>query len=354
MSHFTCLVIGPDHEAQLQPFHEFECTGTDDQYVQDIDKTAEYREEYAADTENMLRGPDGKLHSFFDEHGSWRHEFSKPAPERFDDRRRVRFVPDGYAEVTVPSPEALSFAQWIKDNHGQTAVPFGQKPDLQDQHKYGYVLLDAAGDVIKVIDRTNPNKQWDWYQVGGRWAGFFKLKAGHSGERGESGLMGSCTSEDAGRADQCLKGAIDFAGMRDDAGAKAGELWDRVQQLTGGQKWDSWEAVRERIKPIEEARKFYADQPAVRALKEGDRDQFGWDLDDRLAGTREAYVQRARNRAGCTFAVLHTGEWIERGDMGWFGVVHDEMDEDRWCRVFADLIDGLPDDTLLTVVDCHI
>ena len=27
MSHFTVMVIGPDIADQLQPFHEFECTG---------------------------------------------------------------------------------------------------------------------------------------------------------------------------------------------------------------------------------------------------------------------------------------------------------------------------------------
>lgn len=35
MSHFTVLVIGPNYEEQLAPYHEFECTGCDDEYVQD-------------------------------------------------------------------------------------------------------------------------------------------------------------------------------------------------------------------------------------------------------------------------------------------------------------------------------
>jgi hypothetical protein len=32
MSHFTVMVIGNDVDEQLAPFHEFECTGQDDQY----------------------------------------------------------------------------------------------------------------------------------------------------------------------------------------------------------------------------------------------------------------------------------------------------------------------------------
>ena len=41
MSHFVVLVVGNDIEKQLQPFHEFECTGIDDEYVQDVDITDE-------------------------------------------------------------------------------------------------------------------------------------------------------------------------------------------------------------------------------------------------------------------------------------------------------------------------
>jgi hypothetical protein len=46
MSHFSVLVIGGNVEEQLQPFHEFECTGTDDQYVQEIDQTEEARKNF--------------------------------------------------------------------------------------------------------------------------------------------------------------------------------------------------------------------------------------------------------------------------------------------------------------------
>lgn len=41
MSHFSVMVIGPNVEAQLAPYHEFECTGKSDQYVQNVDETAE-------------------------------------------------------------------------------------------------------------------------------------------------------------------------------------------------------------------------------------------------------------------------------------------------------------------------
>jgi len=39
MSHFSVIVIGDNVEAQLQPFHEYESTGIEDQFVKDIDVT---------------------------------------------------------------------------------------------------------------------------------------------------------------------------------------------------------------------------------------------------------------------------------------------------------------------------
>lgn len=40
--------------------------------------------------------------------------------------------------------------------------------------------------------------------------------------------------------------------------------------------------------------------------------------------------------------------------MGWFAMVSDEKDPDAWEREFSALFDGLPPDTWVAVVDCHI
>ena len=41
--------------------------------------------------------------------------------------------------------------------------------------------------------------------------------------------------------------------------------------------------------------------------------------------------------------------------MGWWGMSSDTEDEkDRFVREFNEMFDALPDDTLLTLVDCHI
>lgn len=49
MSHFTVLVSAKNDEelaAKLQPFHEYECTGIEDQYVVEVDVTDRVKEDY--------------------------------------------------------------------------------------------------------------------------------------------------------------------------------------------------------------------------------------------------------------------------------------------------------------------
>lgn len=337
MSHFTVLVIGPDVERQLQPYHEYECTGTDDEFVKDIDITDEARAAYERSTETRLKARDGSLHSFFDAAGNWRPEFSKADPEAptWDRARRVRFVPEGYEQVEVPTREVEGFDEWVEGYYG-----------------FPPRMVDGASRVIK---RTNPNKKWDWWKIGGRWSGLLKLKPGRGGAKGEPGLMGSHFAKGDDRADQALKGDVDFDGMRDQAGEKAGALWDKANALTGGATWEAWDSVRERMKPdIDGARNFYNGQAAIKALKAGDQEAFGWDLDDTLSGARDAFVQAARDRAITTFALVYRGEWSEKGRMGLFACVDNEMEQSAWNRMFNDLVNGLPDDALLTVVDCHI
>jgi len=55
-----------------------------------------------------------------------------------------------------------------------------------------------------------------------------------------------------------------------------------------------------------------------------------------------------------TFALLKDGEWFEKGKMGWWNVVQDKKDDERWKNEFKNLVQGLPDDTLISIFDCHI
>jgi hypothetical protein len=70
--------------------------------------------------------------------------------------------------------------------------------------------------------------------------------------------------------------------------------------------------------------------------------------------TREEYLNKARCGAGVTFALLRDGGWYECGEMGWWGCVYNKKETSKWNEEFAELIDSLEDDELITIVDCHI
>lgn len=307
MSHFCVIVIGEDAEKQLAPFHEFECTGHNDEFVQDIDITQQAKEEFE------------KSRSDFE-----------------------------------------NIKEFLDDWYGISILAHGEEPDLSDTHKYGYAILDENGEVTKVIDRTNPNKKWDWYIVGGRFQGHLKLKPGATGENGRPSLMGLASGQKMageGFADVAKKGDVDIDVMREAAETKARLKWekaiDAAVKASGKSTWETWESVRSRISDVDEARKTYHAQPEVEAINKAFSDEWFLKVDEFLAPGDE-YVKRAGDGALVTFAVLKDGKWYERGEMGWWACVSNEKSNDEWNSEFAKLIESLPDDTLLTIVDCHI
>jgi len=378
MSHFTVLVIGPDVDEQLGPFHQFECTGLD-RFIQDIDVTDERLEEYRGENTSKIKSPDGTLHCPYDDmfyRDPTEEEATQIGPisgtgcgkgiswttKDWKDGRgyrpKVKFTPDGWEKLEVPTHTLLSFKDWVENDSGTKTVSFGEKPNLENGHKFGFAMLDESGEIAKIVRRTNPNDKWDWYQIGGRWSGLFQLKDGARGKLGDRSLLDKSTDdrEELRRADQCLKADKDFDGMRYQAACKANEKYDKYEEIIrefGILR--SWTSLRDEIGSdnIDEVRKTYKAQPGINELDE----KLGFRMDcwvDQLSCGREAYVQEAERTCFQTYAVLKDGEWFERGEMGWFGMSHNEKDPVEWNGEFLQLIESLPDDTLLTVVDCHI
>lgn len=288
MSHFTVCVVTKEFPTQeliaetLQPFHEFGCTGTDDQYVQNLNITEEDRKEYLNNTTKCYRDKNGKLLSRYN-----KEFFRDPTPSEAKEigfcgsgsngkftynsrdwgdgkgyRAKVKFMPDGYEEVEVKVSELKSFKEWEID-WGRPILTEDEIPDLSDEHKYGWCRVDKNDEVIEVINRKNPNYKWDWWVIGGRWENSIYTK--NSNNPGDS----------------ARKSDIDFDRMIGDFKRKYGN---------------------------------------------------------------ENYI--------FSFAYLIDGKWIEQGEMGWWGAVHNE--DDNWATTSQKILDEIPDDHYLTIVDCHI
>lgn len=374
MSHFVVMVVGDDIDYQLAPFHEFECTGVSDEFVVDVDVTQEAMAEYQKLTESRLRDPQGGLH-----HPYAAEFYRDPTPVEqeildapYEDprqdtilshshrdwgdgrgyRAKIRFVPEGWEMVEVPTSEVEDFPTWVTGYYGGGGlVPAGEEPDLKGQHKYGYVRQLPDG-TYQAIDRTNPNKRWDWYVVGGRWSNRLLLKNGQE-------------------ADSALKGEIDWEAMRQDSYTQALADWDKVNQLRRGQIWETWETVLGRyrdadgkIVDMQAARDEYHNQPALVAMKTNAKTELPekddlwfnltWEPDEYLVD-RETYGQDKANERVAALAYLENREWIQNGTMGWFASSHGEtMTEVEFRTKVWERIQALPDTARLTIVDCHI
>ena len=161
-----------------------------------------------------------------------------------------------------------------------------------DQGQWGYM--------------SNPNARWDWWQVGGRWSGFLHLKNGES-------------------VDEAVVSDIDFSPDREEY--KAALRW--------------WEVCVEG-KPLEDG--------------EDQRDFFNFYKPEYLIeqyGSKEKYAE-SRSEHIPWACLTSDGEWMEKGQMGWFATSDATQESrDNFRQWFMDYIEDHPD-LVITMVDCHI
>ena len=238
MSHFTVLVIGEDPETLLAPYSE-ELT------------VEEYRD----------------------------YEDGKPE----DHWAVAGMIEDG---------------ELAKDFDGWEAFVAAWNLRYSDEPMY----YDSERDQAYTLSTYNPKSKWDWYTLGGRWTGFFKLRDGATGEVGTPRLGGPTPKP--GWFDRARKADID---------------------------WDAMRAQREAEAISEHAQAMAA-----------------------LAGCPPllTWEQRAVGKVGLPFAILTADGWAEKGHMGWFACVTDEKAD--WDQTAADIITASPADAVFSLYDCHI
>lgn len=319
----------------------------------------------------------------------------------------------------------------------QVVEAYHKKYDVQPDEQ-----MFVRNGVMYEWSTYNPKSQWDWYQMGGRWRGFFQLKplasvgdpqslaAQAEARLGEPGTFEHLDMQEGkgphanyqGKADQARKREVDFDAMRDLAGHEAEVTFDKfsdvIKDLPLPKSWPTvlsetltaaglpteWDEFYEQNKPkpnpltvprdlseeellnpelfsevnrsapldddkqdtwrkpwdaaLSDARRIYHEQPMITALAEADFHFWFDSPEERFflgdPDARQKFIDRARSQAFSTYAVVKDGEWYQKGKMGWWGMSRDEMDESEWLAKIDALLDDLPDDAVLTILDCHI
>lgn len=404
MSHYSVMVLVPptkneDLEATLTnilaPWHEFECTGRDDRYVVDLDETDEARATYERDTVDLLVDPANPeaVHHVYGPDGNYNPAFSRPNPDypRKGGPNEL-IVPEGWLQKQAPAAEHKTFLEWVCGYYGRIAVEEGALLELgagteTDAHralpeamKYGYVVCNAAREVVKVVRRTNPNKKWDWWEVGGRYSNRLIDKQGQ-------------------RGDVCDIADLDLSAMRDrniEQRRKAlqqtyGEL---LNPKYGEPKFSSVQELLEVWAAAARAGGFDALVAAYKAATtEGPNASLSdWverktpegelALEPALRPVRRAwelalysYGGLSQHGAGCpdtqpdpeawaleappvsAYAMVDLeGRWHAKGEMGWFGMDTPTagVTQESWEDGLMVALKAAPAGTIVAMVDCHI
>lgn len=153
----------------------------------------------------------------------------------------------------------------------------------------------------------NEDSKWDWYQIGGRWSGALDPSYDPATDPRNIETCNLCAG----------------TGMRNDDGGRKARSKDPTYTCNGcdgkgtAVKW-----------PTQWTGDVPGNQTQVKELKP-DAD-LGF------------------------FAFLRAGQWVEKGEMGWWGVVRDEKNPASWAAEKSAVIASLRPDEWLTVVDRHI
>ena len=315
MSHFSVIVIGENIDEQLAPYQEgleieFEST------------EKEYRHKYETEqTEVVIL-----------ENGSWRW----PHDNMFLKNNDVLSNEYEYPETSTIQKKYfkdlyVSFEEFMQEY-------CGEEDRNEEFNEYGYW--------------HNPQSKWDWYSVGGRFMGYFKLLPNTTGELGVSGAFDNKPKE--GYVDSIRLCDIDVAGMQDYEVKQANETYDKIEEILKGREFPSWNTILEKHgEDVTSARNEYNSLQVVKDFNLA-KFYFWGEFYETFSNSREAYIKKCKNQTMVPFAIVKDGKWYQKGKMGWFGMSSEEMTEDDWNKQFWEMINNLPPETKLTIVDCHI
>ncbi len=296
MSHFATLVIhkeGADIDGILAPFCE-----TDEDFFEFYDFTDEIKKEYSAVTVKRVKMPDGKYYNYGDKifakkvskeeyyknQNGFRSYISSGRNGLNTEYILYDYIEKGGALVDVPAKEIMTLGEYA-EYCGY--CKYKQDENIPDEDAvFGYYF--------------NPNAEWDWFEIGGRWNNSIKTK---------SGVF--CNS--------CKIGEIDFTPDE---------------------------------RKMETNRRFWEIVVDKEPLKEGEKEPFCFYTEKylkNLYGDKETYA--LCNSTFSTYSILTPdGEWLSLSSAT-------ENEEREWYKFYQSIIKKFAEenpDYVVTLVDCHI
>jgi len=335
MSHYSVCVVVPSSrlgdcidelhidrvlEEILEPYYE---GAEEPEYTEFVDETESVAEDYRTNTLTAIRYPDGKTVPTFDrefcekftvEDGKIIQFFTKEdgGNRESEESRQLTLIPD------YPVKSLLTFEQYCRDYHGYRKLPDG---------RVGYY--------------HNPNANWDWYEIGGRFPGLLLVKDD------VKDILPLSESED--------KNTRHPTGYRYVNGARMKDIeWYKMREL----RLDAVKANYARLAEAFRTKDLSKIGGIATINEEG---IFGWGC---TLFSKDETLEEYLDRKGateidmypiCTYAFVNAaGEWNASGDMGWFGLSSNDKPERTWLDETRCLVEKIREDDFMVIVDCHI
>ena len=218
----------------------------------------------------------------------------------------------------------------------------------------------------------NPNAKWDWWVLGGRWIGSLPVKPNAIGcmdsetiksHEKYPDMYGPVPDKQA--VDFCRVGDFDFDIYEKEA----------LKDIDGFiEKYDELKLIENKQNLTEAEVKFRNDnfffsetlaKLGIRKLinnedgtpvMDGDYQKFSDPVFEDVAFDKQYLLDRMHLFTFSTYAILtENNEWIAPGEMGWFGISNDAInDYDAFKKGYKDIALKGPDNTIIAIIDCHI
>ena len=228
----------------------------------------------------------------------------------------------------------------------------------------------------------NPNAHWDWFTVGGRWAGALNYVAGGIGGLNQQNLANRIKYKDLygeldlqiGSADWCLVKDLNFA-LCEEKTMKEIDIFLADYSKFIAIENKKWEEYTPEEKEFSNNNFFFGEtlcKLGIRSLVQGKQPLYNEDgipmLDPNtqihlfseaifkdIPFDKEYLLNKKYLFDFSTYAILtETGEWVSPGEMGWFGISNEPSDSyDLFKKNYKELAFKNPN-IIVCVVDCHI
>jgi hypothetical protein len=254
----------------------------------------------------------------------------------WDDRFKDGFPEDAQKEQVAFNKIYVTFDDYMKEYSGYR--------EKDPNHGYGYW--------------TNPNQRWDWYRVGGRWAGRLLMKpnaiGGQAAKVGyEFEMQGENPYKGGGR-DFGRIGDVDWQAMNERSDKNCRKAFE---------DYVDWFAAGHNVQDKAYSDSIMWDASDIDTLSDKPRDGFvpcfgktHKQLYCREPQSYEDWKKLAFHYYQfSTYSVLDGEGWKERGKMGWWGVSHSTTDQARQWRdnFYEQVIRNEDPETLVVILDCH-